>query len=33
MESDILCLTEIQIIIDQETFNIEETLNGFDVFF
>ena len=32
MESDILCLTEIQIRIDQETFNIEETLNGFDVF-
>ena len=33
MESDILCLTETQIRIDQDTFNIKQTLNAFDVFF
>ena len=33
MESDILCLTETRIRIDQDTFNIKQTLNGFDVFF
>ena len=33
MESDILCLTETQTRIDQDTSNIEQTLNTFDVFF
>ena len=32
MKSDILCLTETQIRIDQDTFNIKQALNDFDVF-
>ena len=32
IESDILCLTETQIRIVQDTFNIKQTLNGFDVY-
>ena len=33
MESDVICLTETQISMGEDTFNIEQTLNNFNVYF
>ena len=33
MESDVICLTETQISMGEDTFNIEQTLNNFNAYF
>ena len=33
MESDVICLTETEISMGEHTFDIEQTLNNFNVYF